>query len=318
MKELGEGSRDMIASTTGWDINPRVLGIVPKEAKVFALEGFHWVADAHYMCVPKGVCDDKLAVLLDLMSYLLTAEAQAFTYDKGYFYPGPAVKDVPLSMAPEESQDALKEFGRPEYEAMIADASDRTAAAGRRDGLRLQAVGRADRRREASGSERHEHSSPRLPRAALRSDQPRLRRAARAAGRRSLTVQRGEFVALLGPSGCGKSTALNCLAGLLPPTGGGIWLDDTRIDTLRPEERGFGMVFQNYALFPHMSVRKQYRLRPAMQRPAEGRDRAPGRRGARAGAARRRRPTSCPASSPAASSSASPSRAPSSSSRRWC
>ncbi|WEK50830.1 MAG: ABC transporter ATP-binding protein [Candidatus Kaistia colombiensis] len=72
----------------------------------------------------------------------------------------------------------------------------------------------------------------------------------------SLTVQRGEFIALLGPSGCGKSTALNCLAGLLPLTGGSIWLDDRRTDTLKPEERGFGMVFQNYALFPHMSVHR--------------------------------------------------------------
>jgi putative spermidine/putrescine transport system ATP-binding protein len=72
----------------------------------------------------------------------------------------------------------------------------------------------------------------------------------------SLTIRRGEFIALLGPSGCGKSTALNCLAGLLPLTAGSIWLDQTRIDHLKPEERGFGMVFQNYALFPHMSLRK--------------------------------------------------------------
>ena len=43
MKELGEGTRDMIVTTTGWDINPRVLGIVPKEAKVATLKGFHWV-----------------------------------------------------------------------------------------------------------------------------------------------------------------------------------------------------------------------------------------------------------------------------------
>jgi putative spermidine/putrescine transport system ATP-binding protein len=71
----------------------------------------------------------------------------------------------------------------------------------------------------------------------------------------TLTIRRGEFVALLGPSGCGKSTALNCLAGLLPLSGGSIWLDQRRIDVLKPEERGFGMVFQNYALFPHMSVR---------------------------------------------------------------
>ncbi|MBQ0820688.1 ABC transporter ATP-binding protein [Microvirga sp. HBU67558] len=72
----------------------------------------------------------------------------------------------------------------------------------------------------------------------------------------TLTVKRGEFIALLGPSGCGKSTTLNCIAGLLPVTGGGIWLDKRRIDTLRPEERGFGMVFQNYALFPHLTVRQ--------------------------------------------------------------
>lgn len=69
-----------------------------------------------------------------------------------------------------------------------------------------------------------------------------------------LEISGGEFVALLGPSGCGKSTALNCLAGLLPLTGGSIWLDDERIDPLPPERRGFGMIFQNYALFPHMSV----------------------------------------------------------------
>src|ERR1700742_5328944 len=70
----------------------------------------------------------------------------------------------------------------------------------------------------------------------------------------SLTVQRGEFIALLGPSGCGKSTALNCIAGLNALSEGAIWLDDARIDVLPPEKRGFGMVFQNYALFPHLSV----------------------------------------------------------------
>ena len=72
----------------------------------------------------------------------------------------------------------------------------------------------------------------------------------------SITVKRGEFICLLGPSGCGKSTALNCIAGLMQLSGGSIWLDETRIDTLPPEKRGFGMVFQNYALFPHMTVAK--------------------------------------------------------------
>jgi putative spermidine/putrescine transport system ATP-binding protein len=81
-----------------------------------------------------------------------------------------------------------------------------------------------------------------------------------------LTIRAGEFIALLGPSGCGKSTALNCLAGLLPLTGGSIWQDDTRIDTLPPEKRGFGMVFQSYALFPHMSVRRNVAFGLQMRR----------------------------------------------------
>jgi len=72
----------------------------------------------------------------------------------------------------------------------------------------------------------------------------------------TVTVPRGEFVALLGPSGCGKTTALNCIAGLLPLSSGSIWLDELRIDVLPSEKRGFGMVFQNYALFPHMTVRR--------------------------------------------------------------
>jgi len=82
------------------------------------------------------------------------------------------------------------------------------------------------------------------------------RRAVNALDELTLTVKRGEFICLLGPSGCGKSTALNCIAGLMQLSGGSIWLDEQRIDTLPPEKRGFGMVFQNYALFPHMTVAK--------------------------------------------------------------
>jgi putative spermidine/putrescine transport system ATP-binding protein len=81
-----------------------------------------------------------------------------------------------------------------------------------------------------------------------------------------LTIRSGEFIALLGPSGCGKSTALNCLAGLLPLTTGSIWADRTRIDTVPPERRGFGMVFQNYALFPHMSARRNIAFGLRMRR----------------------------------------------------
>ena len=82
----------------------------------------------------------------------------------------------------------------------------------------------------------------------------------------SLVIKRGEFICLLGPSGCGKTTALNCIAGLLSLTGGSISLDDRRIDLLPPEKRGFGMVFQNYALFPHMTVRRNVAFGLEMQR----------------------------------------------------
>ncbi|MFI5013980.1 MAG: extracellular solute-binding protein [Hyphomicrobiales bacterium] len=120
MKELGEGTRDMIVTTCGWDINPRALGIVPKEAEVFALEGTHWVPDTQFMCIPKGVSDGKVDVLLALMSFMLKPEQQALTYDKGYFYPGPAAKGVALAMAPEESRMVLNDFGRPSYDGLIA------------------------------------------------------------------------------------------------------------------------------------------------------------------------------------------------------
>src|SRR3979409_560472 len=108
MKELGEGSRDITVTMTGWDINPRVLGIVPKEYKVAPFKGMTWINDAHYMAIPKGLPPERMAVVLDLMAYLLTPEAQALTYDKGYFYPGPSGKNRPLSMAPKGSRDAIK------------------------------------------------------------------------------------------------------------------------------------------------------------------------------------------------------------------
>jgi putative spermidine/putrescine transport system substrate-binding protein len=121
MKEFGDGTRDMMVTTTGWDINPRALGIVPKDAKIQTLKGFRWVVDAHYLSIPKGLPAERIPILVDLISHMLKKDQQAYAYDEGYFYPGPAVKDVPLSMAPKASQDTLAEYGRPEYEKLIAD-----------------------------------------------------------------------------------------------------------------------------------------------------------------------------------------------------
>jgi len=92
MKNLANGSAKIIASTTGWDINPRVLGTVPKEAAVGTLKGFHWVTDAHYAVIPKGVDVDQQAAIPQPAQDMLTPAQQAKAYDKGYFYPGPAVK----------------------------------------------------------------------------------------------------------------------------------------------------------------------------------------------------------------------------------
>lgn len=121
MKNLANGTNDIIVTTTGWDINPRALGTVPADVRVGTLEGFTWVTDAHYAAIPKGVSADKQAALLALIEFMLTPEQQAKAYDSGYFYPGPAVEGVTLDMAPAESQQVIQQFGRPEYEQLIAD-----------------------------------------------------------------------------------------------------------------------------------------------------------------------------------------------------
>src|SRR5438876_5402735 len=69
-----------------------------------------------------------------------------------------------------------------------------------------------------------------------------------------LDVGDGELIALLGPSGCGKTTTLRTIAGFETPDAGDIYFGDRRVTDLLPEHRNIGMVFQNYALFPHMTV----------------------------------------------------------------
>ena len=72
----------------------------------------------------------------------------------------------------------------------------------------------------------------------------------------NLDIARGEIIVLLGPSGCGKSTLLNCIAGLLDVSGGQIFINDKNVTWMEPKDRGIGMVFQSYALYPQMSVEK--------------------------------------------------------------
>ncbi|HET8842922.1 MAG TPA: extracellular solute-binding protein [Ktedonobacteraceae bacterium] len=122
MTALGTGQVSMIASTLGWDINPRYLHQVPQGDKTFVLKDTTFVADAAFMMIPKGLDAARQSVMLDIMAFMLQPQQQAFNYDDGYFYPGPAIKNVPISLAPAHSQQVIQQYGRPEYDAMIDQA----------------------------------------------------------------------------------------------------------------------------------------------------------------------------------------------------
>jgi putative spermidine/putrescine transport system substrate-binding protein len=127
MQDLANGSADMIASTTGWDIDPRALGTVPAGDRVGLMQPMHWVTDAQYGIIPKGVSKDVFAADLALLKWMLRPSQQAIAYDDGYFYPGPAVKGVSLSMAPAKSRQVIKTYGRPQYAQWIAKYPKKTS-----------------------------------------------------------------------------------------------------------------------------------------------------------------------------------------------
>ena len=119
MTALANGQVSMVASTMGWDINPRFLHQVPATDKTFVLKNTTFVADAAFMMMPKGLDKVRQDIVLDVMAWILKPEQQADNYDSGYFYPGPAVKNVPVSMAPASSQQVIQQYGRPEYDTLI-------------------------------------------------------------------------------------------------------------------------------------------------------------------------------------------------------
>ena len=128
----------------------------------------------------------------------------------------------------------------------------------------------------------------------------------------NLDIADGEFLVLLGPSGCGKSTLLNCIAGLLDVTDGQIFIKGKNVTWEEPKDRGIGMVFQSYALYPQMTVKGNLSFglkiagmpKDEIERARGAHRRDPADRAAAASASRR--------SFPAASASASPSAG------RWC
>jgi putative spermidine/putrescine transport system ATP-binding protein len=84
----------------------------------------------------------------------------------------------------------------------------------------------------------------------------------------SLELAEGEFLTLLGPSGSGKTTLLMLIAGLVQPSGGEIWIDGKLATFAEPEKRDIGVVFQNYALFPHLTIAENIAFPLRMRRMA--------------------------------------------------
>lgn len=118
-KEMAEGTRWIIASHVGWDINQHVLGVIPSTYKAFVLGNTTLVTDAHFFTIPTGLDAAREKATIALMQWLMEPSQQAVTYDSGYFYPGPAVTGVPLSMAPIDSQNKIKPFVNDSFEQQI-------------------------------------------------------------------------------------------------------------------------------------------------------------------------------------------------------
>jgi putative spermidine/putrescine transport system ATP-binding protein len=125
----------------------------------------------------------------------------------------------------------------------------------------------------------------------------------------NLSVDKGEFVSLLGPSGCGKTTTLQMIAGFCEVTSGQVTLDGRDITHAKPNSRGLGIVFQSYALFPHMSVYDNVSFGLEMRR-IDKQERAERVKAALGWCTWRRTPAATRASFRAASASAWPWRAP--------
>ena len=147
----------------------------------------------------------------------------------------------------------------------------------------------------------------------------------------NIDVADKEFIVLVGPSGCGKSTTLRMIAGLEEISGGELFIDGKQMNDVAPKDRDIAMVFQNYALYPHMTVYENIafplKLKKIAETDADGKThlrKCPTTRSTAACARRQRSlispnfSTASPRRSPAASASAWPSAAPSSEARRCC
>ncbi len=132
----------------------------------------------------------------------------------------------------------------------------------------------------------------------------------------NLEIRDGEFMILVGPSGCGKSTALNMIAGLEDITSGELRIGGEVVNKKAPRDRDIAMIFQSYALYPHMTVRDNIAFALKLAKRPEGGDRLQGQRGGRDPRPQRTTSTASRPTCPVASASASPWAGRSSATRR--
>lgn len=113
LKEFAQGQRWMIAGIMEWDMKPRAQSVIPPDSKISIMENTTFVVDGHYWCIPKGVPQDHVDIIIDLMKFMWTPEQQALTWSA---FIGPVVKSATIASAPKNIQDDVKEFWRPEYD----------------------------------------------------------------------------------------------------------------------------------------------------------------------------------------------------------
>jgi putative spermidine/putrescine transport system substrate-binding protein len=117
LKEFAQGQRWMIAGIMEWDMKPRAQSVIPPDSKISIMENTTFVVDGHYWCIPKGVPQDHVDIIIDLMKFMWTPEQQALTWSA---FIGPVVKSATIASAPKNIQDDVKEFWRPEYDQIGA------------------------------------------------------------------------------------------------------------------------------------------------------------------------------------------------------
>jgi len=113
LREFAQEQRWMIAGLLEWDMKPRAEGVIPPEAKITILDNTTFIIDGHYWGIPKGVPQNEVDVILDLMKFMRRVDQQVLTW-KAFI--GPSIKAATLDKAPADIRDYVKNFWRPEYD----------------------------------------------------------------------------------------------------------------------------------------------------------------------------------------------------------